>query len=223
MKTPTLLSIQVGLPKQLGDKNAIDPNNRPWTTGIFKEPVQGSVWLGKTNLAGDGQADLTVHGGPDKAVLAYSADHYLAWREELAPLELLHGAFGENFTISEQTEASVCIGDIYAIGEAKVQVSQPRTPCWKLARKWQMNDLPGRVIATGRSGWYFRVLVEGYVEENLTLELLDRTFPQWTIPRVLEVYFHNKDRDISAELSTCPLLAAEWRQAFSKRAKGFSF
>ncbi|MBD0263272.1 MAG: MOSC domain-containing protein [Tolypothrix sp. Co-bin9] len=222
MKTPTLLSIQVGLPKQLGDKNATDPNNLPWTSGIFKEPMQGSVWLGKTNLAGDGQADLTVHGGPDKAVLAYSADHYLAWREELAPLELSYGAFGENFTISGQSEASVCIGDIYAIGEVKVQVSQPRMPCWKLARKWQMNDLPGRVIATGRSGWYFRVLVEGYVEKDLNLELLERTFPQWKIPRLLEVYFHNKDRDTSAELAACPLLASEWRQAFSKRARNFS-
>lgn len=217
MNIPTLLSIQVSLPKQFGVKGASDPNKRSWSTGIFKEPVKGSIWLGRTNLAGDGQADLSVHGGPEKAVLAYSADHYPAWRQELAPLELQYGAFGENFTICGQTEKSVCIGDTYAIGEVQVQVSQPRLPCWKLARKWQMMDLPARVMATGRGGWYFRVLVEGYMEQNLSLELLERPFPQWTIARVMEIYLQRQDRAAAAELVVCPMLAPEWQYLLQRR------
>src|SRR5690606_18685860 len=108
--------------------------DRPWTTGFFKEPTLGPVWLGRTNLEGDGQADLVHHGGPDKAVLAYSADHYAAWREVLNNPALPFGAFGENFTIEGLKEADVCIGDTWKVGdEATIQLSQPRQPCWKLA------------------------------------------------------------------------------------------
>ncbi|MDZ8238227.1 MAG: MOSC domain-containing protein [Nostoc sp. ChiQUE01a] len=218
MNAPTLLSIQVSLPKHFGVEGASDPNNRPWSTGIFKEPVQGSIWLGETNLIGDGQADLTVHGGPEKAVLSYSAEHYPGWNQELAPLKMPYGAFGENFTISGQTEESVCIGDTYAIGEVCVQVSQPRLPCWKLARKWQLKDLPTRVLKTNRGGWYFRVLTEGYVKPNLVVKLVDRPFPQWTITRVMEIYLRRQDRDAAAELARCQLLEQNWRQIFYQYA-----
>ncbi|MBI3961853.1 MAG: MOSC domain-containing protein [Deinococcus sp.] len=220
MKSPILLSIQVGLPKKCGVAGAADPTDRPWTSGIFKEPVPGPVWLGQHNLAGDGQADLENHGGSHKAVLGYSADHYPSWLQELAPLTLPYGAFGENFTIAGQTEATVCLGDTYAVAEAEIQVSQPRLPCWKLARKWRIKDLAALVLASNRGGWYYRVLHKGHVAPGLALNLLDRPFPQWSIARVLEIYSQGTNREAAAELAHCPLLTPGWRQNFQKIATG---
>lgn len=216
MDIPSILSIQVGLPKQLGIEGAKDPMERPWTTGFFKEPVAGAIYLGKTNLTGDGQADLILHGGTEKAVLAYAAKHYPQWRQELNLSDFPYGAFGENFTVSMQTEEDVCIGDIFAVGEARIQVSQPREPCWKLARRWRMKDLPKRVITSGRSGWYFRVLSEGIVESGLPFLLLERPFPQWTIARVNQAFYRGGE-DVF-ELASCPLLSSSWRQYFSARS-----
>ena len=99
MSTPLLVSIQVGLPRSYGHQGAANPMDRPWQTGFFKQPVDGPRWLGRTNLTGDGQADLVNHGGPDKAVLSYAAAHYPAWRAEVGRLDLPYGAFGENFTV----------------------------------------------------------------------------------------------------------------------------
>src|SRR5438270_8268217 len=122
MITPILVSIQVGRPRTRGDKSSTDSMRRQWRSAIFKEAVLGPVWLGKTNLVGDKQADRRFHGGPDKAVLAYSADHYPLWSADLGILDLPYGAFGENFTISGLSEATVRLGDIYAIGATRVQV-----------------------------------------------------------------------------------------------------
>ncbi|NJK48419.1 MOSC domain-containing protein [Candidatus Gracilibacteria bacterium] len=215
MDTPSILSIQVGLPKQLGTEGAIDLMDRPWTTGFFKEPVTGAIYLGKNNLTGDGQADLILHGGTEKAVLAYAVKHYPQWRQELNLPDFPYGAFGENFTVSMQTEEDVCIGDIFAVGEARIQVSQPREPCWKLARRWRRKDLPKRVITSGRSGWYFRVLSEGLVESGLPLLLLERPLPQWSIARVNQAFYRGSE-DVS-KLASCPLLSPSWRQYFSRQ------
>lgn len=217
---PILRSIQVGLPRYLGTPGAPDPIDQPWESGFFKAPVAGPLRLGRTNLARDGQADLRNHGGPDKAVLAYAAAHYPAWREELGRIDLPHGAFGENFTVDGLDEASVCIGDTYQLGAAHVQVSQPRQPCWKLGRRWRMEDLPSRVLATGRSGWYLRVLEEGMVEPGLPMVLMDRPFPEWTVSRVASVMRSRQgDPASAARLAACPLLSAAWRQTLSSRAR----
>ncbi|MDZ4876829.1 MAG: Protein YiiM [Chroococcidiopsis cubana SAG 39.79] len=214
-----ILSIQVGLPKLLGIANALDPMDRPWSTGFFKEPIQGRIWLGSTNLAGDGQADLKRHGGVEKAVLVYAAEHYPSWRSRLNLPNLFYGAFGENFTVTAQTEASVCIGDIYDIGEAQVQVSQPRQPCWKLSRRWRIRDLALQVQCTGQTGWYFRVLKEGAVEAGMELVLRDRPFPQWTIARANQIMHHDlNNREAAAELASCPLLASNWQRTLLNRA-----
>jgi len=125
---------------------------------VDKRAVEGPVWLGRENLAGDGQADRQHHGGPDHAVLAYSIDHYPAWREELGR-ELPPGSFAENLAITGRDESTVCIGDTYAIGTALVQVAQPRQPCVKIARRLGIPDLTRRVERTGRTGWYLRVLM----------------------------------------------------------------
>ena len=219
MNIPRVISIQVGLPQALGVKGAFNPMDRPWTTGFFKSPVEEKIWLGSTNLVGDGQADLKNHGGVEKAVLAYAAEHYPIWREDLQLPDLLYGAFGENLTISGQTESSVCIGDTYNLGEAQIQISQPRQPCWKLSRRWQIRDLALQVQQNGRTGWYFRVLKEGDIEPNLPLILQDRPYPQWTVARANQIMHQQNSKESAAELTACPLLASNWQQTLFRRAK----
>jgi MOSC domain-containing protein YiiM len=182
MMMAILQSIQVGMPREITQEKR--PN--VWTSGIFKTPVHGPVWLGKLNLVGDGQADLMVHGGENKAVLGYSADHYSHWQANLPEIEWQAGAFGENFTIAGLDETKVCLKDIWMVGGAIVQVTQPRQPCWKLAAKLERKDLPKRVIQTGYSGWYFRVVQEGYVEAGQTFELLERRHHMHTIAAMNE-------------------------------------
>ncbi len=222
-RQPVLLSIQTGTPVDHGRPDAPDPMERLWTSGFFKSPVAGPVFLGKTNLDGDGQADLENHGGPDKAVCVYAADHYDAWRDELAILDLPMGAFGENFTIAGLIESDVCIGDVWQLGAVIVQVSQPRQPCWKLARRWKLKDLPARVVETGRTGWYLRVLQEGMVSPGLSLTLIDRPFPQWNIANANVVMHHDKtNRESASALAAVPALSSSWKETLLKRASSHS-
>lgn len=214
----TLISLQVGLPRTHGRADAAEPMDREWTSGFYKSAVSGPVWLTTTNLAGDGQADLENHGGPDKAVNAYPAAHYAGWREQLGLADLPFGAFGENFTLGGLTESTIAIGDVFAIGNAIVQVSQPRQPCWKLARRWRLKDLPARVIETGRTGWYFRVLQEGHVGAGDALRRIERPHPEWTIAAANDVMYHRReDRDSTHALAECPALSVSWRNALRKR------
>jgi MOSC domain-containing protein YiiM len=216
-----LVSIQVGLPRAYGREGAVEPMDRPWQTGFFKQPADGPRWLGKTNLDGDGQADLKNHGGEDKAVLAYALSHYPAWRDELRRADLPHGAFGENFTVDGLSEGVVCVGDVYQVGDAVVQVSQPRQPCWKLAWRWRMKDLTARVERTGRTGWYVRVLTEGEVRPGLGLTLLERPFPAWTVSRASQVMRARKHDPVAAgDLAGCDALAASWRDRLAEAAAG---
>ena len=205
-----LISIQVGQPRLLGsDVGLAEPLDHQWRSAFFKDPVAGPVRLSATNLAGDRQADPRVHGGPDMAVLCYSADHYPAWREELGIPEMGPGGFGENFTIQGQDELSVCIGDVYRVGAAVVQVSQPRGPCYKISYRWKRPDLLPRVFANGRHGWYLRVLVEGMVEAGQQLTLTDRPNPQWTVRSANDVFERRrKDPGRALELAACVEFAA---------------
>jgi MOSC domain-containing protein YiiM len=201
-----LLNIQVGKPIVVGDTA-----DRPWTTGFYKAAVVGPVSVGHTNLAGDGQADLTNHGGPDKAICVYPQDHGDYWQAELG-LPLPPGAFGENFTTQGMVEADVCIGDIFTCGTTTLQVSQPRQPCWKLARRWQIKDLAARVEKTGRTGWYFRVLSEGTVQAPADLVLIQRPYPQWTITAAnTAMRLRAKDAQAARALASCPALSAGWQ------------
>lgn len=215
-----LVSIQLGLPVSVGVEGAADPDERPWTTGSFKERVAGPVWLGRTNLAGDRQADTVNHSGPDKAVCVYSADHYPAWRRELGMPGFTNGAFGENFTVAGMDEATARIGDTFAVGDVLVQVAQPRVPCWKLARRWGVKDMVERVQSSDRTGWYFRVLEEGYLEAGTPMRLVERPFPQWTISAANRVLYAREDRQGAAELAGCELLASAWRNIMLKRVAG---
>lgn len=205
-----IVSLNVGRPMRIeGDE--------PWTSGIYKNPVHMRIHLSARNLAGDGQADLRVHGGPDKAVCVYSADHYSFWSDRLAEPRCGPGWFGENFSVAGQTEPDVAVGDTYRIGTALVQVSQPRAPCSKLGRRWSRLDMPKLVVQSGRTGWYLRVLETGDVEQGDELTLVDRPFPQFTIEAVnAAAYSRGGTVDIlkARELADCPALAESWREGF---------
>jgi MOSC domain-containing protein YiiM len=216
MTQPTVLSIQVGKPTEHG-ADAI--SQKAWQSGIFKYPVEGRVWLDTLNLAGDGQQDLKNHGGPFRAILTYGAAHYLVWREELDRPELTYGAFGENLTVSELTEDVVCLGDVYQIGEAQVQVSQPRFPCWKLARRNQIGDLAARVEARGWGGWYQRVLQTGYIQASDSYMLLERPYPDFTIALLNDLTSERRvEPAICRELSAIDALTPSWREMYGRMA-----
>jgi MOSC domain-containing protein YiiM len=205
------------MPAVHGEPGATDPLDQPWRTGFFKTPIDGPVWLGRTNLVGDGQANLRVHGGPDKAVLGYAARHYPDWRAELNMPELPYGAFAENFTISLLDESNVCLGDVYVIGGARVEVSQPRQPCNNITHRWRLPGLKERVEATGRHGWYMRVLAEGEVVTGEPVVLVERPTPDWTIARAFQAMRgRGTDRAEAARLRDVPSLSAAWRKTLSQ-------
>lgn len=215
-----LISVQIGLPQTLGQDGAPDPMDQPWTTGFFKLPVTDPVWLGTTNLRGDAQADLRNHGGPEKAVNVYPFEHYSYWQQVLDAPSLSYGSFGENFTTQGLLEAEVCLGDIFEVGGALVQVSQPRQPCWKLARRWRRKDLALKVQESGRTGWYFRVLREGTIEPGSRLILVERPCPEWTVASANDV-MHRRTDDVQAarHLAACQTLAVRWRETLNKRVE----
>jgi MOSC domain-containing protein YiiM len=219
LTSPQLVSIQVGSPKRHGVVGSKNPLERPFQSGIFKEIVTKPIWLGSINLAGDGQADLENHGGPFRAVLAYSADHYPVWREALAMPDLPYGAFGENFTITELTEETVCLGDIYQVGEVQIQVTQPRLPCWKLGRRWQIKSLAAQVQKRGWGGWYHRVLKEGYVEAGTPVQLVERLYPDYSILKLFALMYRLVERpEMVAELASLEVLSPSWRETFTQYA-----
>ena len=213
MKESKIVSVQVGQVKTLERMDTKKSTNKTWTTGLFKTPIRGPVLVGKLNLEGDEQANLLVHGGIHKAINVYPAEHYLYWRQRLPHLEMPYGSFGENFTTSGLLEDEVCIGDVFKAGTAIVQISQPRQPCWKLEQRWGVRDFKLQVNQTGRTGWYLRVLQEGYVEAGSAIALIERPFPQWTIARTNAIIHNRKTDPLSAwALSRCTALAPSWQQ-----------
>ncbi|WP_428911570.1 MOSC domain-containing protein [Niallia sp. Krafla_26] len=218
MSLPFIEQILVGTPQTFGEKEAAHPMEREWRSGIVKRPVKGKVWVSQTNIEGDGQADLKHHGGPEKAIFAYPAVHYPFWQKTLGNPNFTIGAFGENVSIQHLTENDVCIGDIYQIGNVQVQISQPRQPCWKPARRWKLKELSLQTQQEGKTGWYFRVLKEGQIQAGDTLHLLERPFPQWSVATCNLVMHHQKyDLESAAQLAQCQLLAPSWRNTLSKR------
>lgn len=175
-----VLSIQVGLPKVVAIPPELQSSRRstkPWVSAICKEPVSGPIWLGDEGLVGDGQANRKYHGGPERALLVYAASHYPKWRAELDRPELAYGAFGENLTVSGFDESTVRIGQRFSVGEVIFQVASAREPCVSLARRFAIPDLVARVFRTQRSGWYCRVLRQGYLEAGQALHLLPEAGP----------------------------------------------
>lgn len=192
----------------------------PWRgttvpSGIFKRPVEGSLQLGFEGFEGDEQADRTVHGGPDKPVCAYPAEHLPRWGRELGT-ELPPGAFGENLSVAGLLEDRVCIGDTFALGETIVQVNQPRGPCYKIAARWGHKALPDLMAKAGISGFYLRVLEDGNVRAGDELTLVDRR-SDVTVAEVMRVtYRDRRDRDALARVIAVPELASGWRTSLEK-------
>lgn len=214
----TILSIQTGRVQSYEYQTNADLRGRTWQTAFYKSPVAGPLHFGDLGVAGDEQADHENHGGLDKAVLAYSANHYDYWRETLSLPDMGYGAFGENLTIDGSEESTVCIGDRWQAGEVLLEVSQPRQPCWKLGRRWQIVDLPKQVIQNGRSGWYFRVLQEGELAAGEPIELVSRPRPNWTVARASRLLYHEPDNVAGLkQLADVPELSRSWREEILER------
>ena len=185
--TPKILSINVSLPKE------IDFEGQKVTTGIFKEPIEGRIMLRTLNLDGDKQADLTVHGGPDKAVYAYPIEHYEFWRKVYPDMEMPNGMFGENFTIEGLMEIDVNVGDIFRIGSSKVIATQPRMPCYKLGVKFGRMDVLKKFLTSGRSGIYFKVLKEGEVGAGDSIIQIKKDIIQVGISDIVRLYASDRE------------------------------
>jgi MOSC domain-containing protein YiiM len=187
-------------------------------TSIFKTPISGRAYVAHDNIDGDEQSDLSVHGGPEKAVYAYPMEHYDFWRHELPEAELPWGAFGENLTTEGLLEEDVWIGDRYRVGTTELVVTQPRIPCYKLAIRFGHPDVVRRFLKSRRSGFYLAVAREGDVGAGDAIERLGRSESRLTIADVVSLYAtDSKDQALLTSASAHPLLPTGWREHFRKR------
>ena len=200
------------------------PGHDPVMSGIAKDRQDRGVFLSATGLQGDEQGDPVYHGGPEKALHQYAAEHYALWRERWPDslVALAPGAFGENVSTTGMTEASVCIGDVYRLGGATVQVSQGRQPCWRLNRRVGRADAALGMQRSGATGWYYRVLEAGIVAAGDRFELLDRHCPDWPLARLIGALFPAGpvtpaligEWALAARLGP---LTANWKETFARR------
>jgi MOSC domain-containing protein YiiM len=215
-----LVSLNVGLPRDVAW------HGRVVTTGIFKQPVSGRVALRRLNLDGDRQADLSVHGGVDKAVYCYPVEHYPYWQRELPGTELPMGMFGENFTTDGLNEDAVCIGDQFAVGSATVVVTQPRLPCYKLAVKFQSDDMVKRFLASGRTGFYVAVTREGDVGVGDEITAVARDANAIPVSEITRLYiakrFGNDDVEAVQRALRIGALPESWKEYFRDRLRRVS-
>ncbi len=206
-----LISVCVGLPREVTWKG------KPVTTGIFKQPTNGRVMMRSLNLDGDRQADLTVHGGVEKAVYAYPMEHYAYWRQELPDEEFPWGAFGENLTIEGLSETSVNIGDRFRIGTAELMVTQPRFPCFKLNLKFGRDDMVKRFLNSRLSGIYFSVVREGEVGVGDAIELVSRDENNITVADIVKIYVREANDDLVRRAIQVTALAESLKTYFQQQ------
>jgi MOSC domain-containing protein YiiM len=207
-----LISVNVGLARVVMRKG------NPVSTGIFKEPVTGRVRLRTLNLEGDRQADLSVHGGPSKAVYVYPSEHYDYWRRELPDIELPWGMFGENFTTAGLFESELNIGDKFRVGSAVMRVTEPRMPCYKLAIKFGRPDIVKRFLASERTGFYFAVLREGDVGAGDPIHRMERSEHSLKISDVTQLYTRDKhSTELLRRAIDVEALPETWRSYFQHR------
>ena len=207
-----LLSVNVSQPKEITYQGKIIK------TGIFKEPVQGRVMLRTLNLEGDGQADLTVHGGPAQAVYVYPSEHYAYWQYTLRRTDFFFGQFGENFTVEGMSEDTVHIGDVFRVGSALVQVTQPRVPCYKLATKMDLPQFPKLFLASKRTGFYLSVLEEGDVGAGDAIERISADPEGITVREIVHLrYFDQENLEGARRVLRLRALSPGWQRAFAER------
>jgi MOSC domain-containing protein YiiM len=202
-----LVSVNVALPRVIGTLR----NGQEIVSGIAKQPVAAeTLLLAETNLEGDRQADLSVHGGPDKAVYAYPSEHLPVWNDELGTA-FGPGTFGENLTTAGILEDEVRIGDLWAWGAAVLQVAQPRSPCYKLAAITGRPDIGKRLVRHGRTGWYLRVLRPGAVPVAGAIRVIERHPAGVTVLDAHRASLPGSDHELIARVVAVEPLAAEWK------------
>ncbi|HYS52670.1 MAG TPA: MOSC domain-containing protein [Thermoanaerobaculia bacterium] len=207
-----LISVNVGPPREVVWRG------RTVKTSIWKTPTSGRVVVRNLNVAGDAQSDLTVHGGPDKAVYVYPSEHYAFWRAELPDMELSWGAFGENFTTEGLIESEVMIGDRMQIGSAEFQVTQPRMPCFKLGIRFGRDDMIKRFLRSGRTGFYLAVLREGEVGAGDPIAFAERRQGGLSVADVTSLYARDADNQaLLRRAAEAEALPESWREYFRKR------
>jgi MOSC domain-containing protein YiiM len=207
-----LVSVNVGLPR------VVMSNGEPVSTGIFKEPVAGHVMLRTLNLDGDRQADLSVHGGPSKAVYVYPTEHYDYWKHELPEMKLPWGMFGENFTSAGLFESELNIGDKFRVGSAVVMVTEPRMPCYKLGIKLNRPDIIKRFLASERTGFYFAVLQEGEVGAGDPIELMEKSARSVRVSDIALLYTREKHNvGLLRRAIEVEALPESWKSYFQHR------
>ena len=213
-----VISVNAGLPRD------VEWQGKTVTTGILKTPVQGPVRVRTLGLEGDGQADLSVHGGPSKAVYAYPSEHYEWWQTELRDMTLPWGTFGENLSTAGYLEDSIRVGDEFRIGTARLRVTEPRMPCYKLGIRFQRADIVKRFLQSGRSGFYFSVLQEGSILEGDPLERDQEAADNVTITDIVRLYTVDRhDVQLLRRVVALEALGESWRGYFLRqleRAEG---
>jgi len=210
-----LISVNTGLPRE------VTWHGRNVTTAIFKQPVAGRIALRKLNLDGDRQADLSVHGGQDKAVYCYPITHYDYWKRELPGRDLPLAMFGENFTTDGLLEDSVHLGDQFSVGSAEVVVTQPRLPCYKLGLRFQLDDMVRRFLASGRTGFYLAVSREGEVSAGDEIKVMARDPNPVPVSEITRLYIAKRygDDDVTSAQRALRVAALpeSWKQYFRER------
>ena len=209
-----IISVNVGLPR------LVLRNGEPVSTGIFKEPVDGRVTVRTLNLDGDRQSDLSVHGGPYKAVYLYPSEHYEFWKQELPDMTLPWGMFGENLTTTGLFETEVHIGDRFRVGTAELMVTQPRMPCYKLGIRFNRADIVKRFLVSERTGFYFSVLKEGELSAGDEVELLERNASGVRVVDITRLYSSERENvDLMRRATATEALPDSWRNYFLKRIR----
>ena len=211
MMPGSVVSVNVARPRE------IEWLGRRATTSIWKEPVAGGVHVAPHNLAGDKQADLRFHGGADKAVYTYAREDYDWWGEELGG-PLADGTFGENLTLAGVDVTSAVVGERWKVGSALLQVTGPRTPCWKLGARMEDVEFPVYFAAAGRPGAYLRVLAEGDLEAGCEIDVVQKPAHGLTVGEVARIY--HGDRARCEDLLRAPELGREWRAWVQERLAG---
>ncbi len=207
---PMIHTLAVGMPKEL-----LDSKGRSMITGIEKQQIQ-EVYLSSHGFEGDDVADKKHHGGPDRAVCLYPAEHYQQWEQELGKA-LPTAAFGENLTVTNMLETDICIGDIYKIGDAIIQITQGRIPCSTIDRYTEANTLLKRLIETGYTGYLARVLEEGVICADSTIEVVEKHPARISVLYGNEEYFKNKDAIAMKRIQAVDALAEDWKEKLEKR------
>jgi MOSC domain-containing protein YiiM len=212
-----IISVNVGLPR------LVLRNDEPVSTGIFKEPVAGRVMMRTLNLDGDRQSDLSLHGGPQKAVYVYPSEHYDFWKQELPDMDLPWGVFGENLTTTGLFETEINIGDKFRIGTGEVMVTQPRMPCYKLGIRFGRADIIKRFLISQRSGFYLSVLKEGEVGAGDEFQLLEKNNSGVRVVDITRLFSSDKENvDLMRRAIATEALPESWRKYFLERLENLN-